>query len=220
MFEGLTLEHHWEWSWRYPVLRFDFSEGELPDRALLDATLQDQLRLNHERHSLVWREEPVHIGLARLVRSLCQTAGQPVVLLIDEYDKPILDNLATPEQARIMLESLRNFYSEFKSLDADLKFVLLSGVSTFSKVSLFSGLNNLKDITLDSRIATLCGYTQDELVTTFSDDLDGVDLEEVRRWYNGYNFMGEPVYNPFDILLFRVIASSNPTGSKPVCPPS
>ena len=202
LFEGLYLEQHWDWSRRYPVLRFDFSEGVLPDRALLDATLQDQLRLNGERYGLVWQEAPVHIGLARLVRDLRQAAGQPVVVLIDEYDKPILDNLATPEQARILREGLRNFYSVIKGLDAHLKFVLLTGVSKFSKVSLFSGLNNLEDITLDSRVATLCGYTHGELVVTYADWLDGVDLEEVRRWYNGYNFLGEPVYNPFDILLY------------------
>jgi hypothetical protein len=202
LFEGLYLEHHWDWSRQYPVLRFDFGEGVLPDRALLDATLQDQLRLNHERHGLAWQEAPIHITLARLVRNLREAAGQPVVLLIDEYDKPILDNLQNPEQARAMREGLRNFYSVIKSLDPHLKFVLLTGVSKFSKVSLFSGLNNLEDITLDPRAATLCGYTQDELTDAFADYLDGVDLAEVKRWYNGYNFLGEPVYNPFDILLY------------------
>ncbi len=202
LFEGLYLENHWDWSRQYPVLRFDFGEGVLPDRALLDATLQDQLRLNHERHGLLWQEAPIHITLARLVRSLNAAAGQPVVLLIDEYDKPILDNLSQPEPARAMREGLRNFYSVIKSLDPHLKFVLLTGVSKFSKVSLFSGLNNLEDITLDPRTATLCGYTHEELVSGFAEYLDGVDLEEVRRWYNGYNFLGEPVYNPFDVLLY------------------
>mgnify|MGYP001278012682 CR=1 FL=1 len=202
LFEGLYLENHWDWSRQYPVLRFDFSEGVLPDRALLDATLLDQLRLHHERYGLAWEEAPVHLALARLVRNLRQAAGQPVVLLIDEYDKPILDNLETPERARVMREGLRNFYSAIKSLDPHLKFVLLTGVSKFSKVSLFSGLNNLKDVTLDARTATLCGYTHAELTDTFADYLNGVDLDEVRRWYNGYNFLGEPVYNPFDILLF------------------
>jgi len=202
LFEGLYLENHWDWSRKYPVLRFDFSQGVLPDRALLDATLLGQLRLNHERHGLAWEEAPVHLTLARLVRNLRQAAGQPVVLLIDEYDKPILDNLKNPEQARAMREGLRNFYSVIKSLDPQLKFVLLTGVSKFSKVSLFSELNNLKDVTLDSRTATLCGYTQAELVSAFSEHLEGVDLVEVKRWYNGYNFLGEPVYNPFDILLY------------------
>ena len=202
LFEGLYLEHHWDWSRKYPVLRFDFSQGVLPDRALLDATLLGQLRHNHERHGLAWEEAPVHLTLARLVRNLRQAAGQPVVLLIDEYDKPILDNLKNPEQARAMREGLRNFYSVIKSLDPQLKFVLLTGVSKFSKVSLFSELNNLKDVTLDSRTATLCGYTQAELVSAFAEHLEGVDLVEVKRWYNGYNFLGEPVYNPFDILLY------------------
>ena len=202
LFEGLYLEHHWDWSRRYPVLRFDFSEGVLPDRTLLDATLLDQLWINSERYGLPWREEPVHLSLGRLVRNLRETAGQPVVLLIDEYDKPILDNLETPDRARAMREGLRNFYSVIKSLDPHLKFVLLTGVSKFSKVSLFSGLNNLEDLTLDPRVATLCGYTQAELVSAFADYLDGVDLAEVKRWYNGYNFLGEPVYNPFDILLY------------------
>jgi hypothetical protein len=202
LFEGLYLENHWDWSRKYPVLRFDFSQGVLPDRALLDATLLGQLRLNHERYGLAWEEAPVHIALDRLVRNLRQAAGQPVVLLIDEYDKPILDNLQNPEQARAMREGLRNFYSVIKSLDPHLKFVLLTGVSKFSKVSLFSGLNNLEDITIDPRVATLCGYTQAELVGAFAEHLEGVDLAEVKRWYNGYNFLGEPVYNPFDILLY------------------
>ncbi len=202
LFEGLYLEHHWDWTRKYPVLRFDFSEGVLPDRVLLDATLLDQLRFNHDRYGLAWEEAPVHIALARLVRNLREAAGQPVVLLIDEYDKPILDHLSEPALARAMREGLRNFYSVIKSLDPHLKFVLLTGVSKFSKVSLFSGLNNLKDVTLDPRTATLCGYTHAELVSAFAAHLDGVDLAEVKRWYNGYNFLGEPVYNPFDILLY------------------
>ncbi|NJM13615.1 MAG: AAA family ATPase [Synechococcaceae cyanobacterium SM1_2_3] len=201
LFAGLYLDDHWDWSRTYPVLRFDFSAGVLRDREELDATLLDQLRLNHQRHGLIWQEAPVHIALSQLVHNL-SAAGAPVVLLIDEYDKPILDNLTNPDVARVMREGLRNFYSVIKGLDAHLRFVFLTGVSKFTKVSLFSGLNNLKDVTLDPRTATVCGYTHEELLSAFADYLDGVDLEEVRRWYNGYNFLGEPVYNPFDILLY------------------
>ncbi len=201
LFTGLYLEKNWDWNQKYPVLRFDFSAGVLRNREELDATLLDQLRLNHQRHGLTWQEAPVHIALAQLVRNL-SAAGAPVVLLIDEYDKPILDNLTEPDVARAMREGLRNFYSVIKGLDAHLRFVLLTGVSKFTKVSLFSGLNNLKDVTLDPRTATVCGYTHEELLSAFAEYLDGVDLEEVRRWYNGYNFLGEPVYNPFDILLY------------------
>ena len=116
LFEGLYLEHHWDWTRKYPVLRFDFSEGVLPDRVLLDATLLDQLRFNHDRYGLAWEEAPVHIALARLVRNLRAATGQPVVLLIDESDKPILDHLSEPALARAMREGLRNFYSVIKSL--------------------------------------------------------------------------------------------------------
>ncbi len=89
-----------------------------------------------------------------------------------------------------------------KDADPYLKFCFITGVSKFSKVYLFSGLNNLEDITLSPSYATICGYTQEELESVFADRLKDVDLEEVRRWYNGYSFLGEPVYNPFDILLF------------------
>lgn len=101
-----------------------------------------------------------------------------------------------------MRDTLKNLYSVLKAQDAYLRFVLLTGVTKFSKVSIFSGLNNLEDITLDKRFATLCGYTEAELKTVFAAYLEDVDLADVRRWYNGYNFSGEPVYNPFDVLLY------------------
>ena len=97
---------------------------------------------------------------------------------------------------------MKNFYSVIKDTDEFVRFAFLTGVSKFSKVSLFSGLNNLEDITLDSRYATICGYTQSDLEREFSEYLPGCDLEEIREWYNGYNWLGEKVYNPFDILLF------------------
>ncbi len=202
LFEGLYLEHHWDWSQRYPVLRFDFGTGVLRFREELDQRIAAQLAEQARRCELLLERDGIASRFEELVLRLAEATGQPVVVLIDEYDKPILDNLETPDRARAMREGLRNFYSVIKSLDPHLKFVLLTGVSKFSKVSLFSGLNNLKDVTLDPRTATLCGYTHAELVNTFADYLDGVDLEEVRRWYNGYNFLGEPVYNPFDILLY------------------
>jgi hypothetical protein len=88
-----------------------------------------------------------------------------------------------------------------KGADAHLKFVLLAGVSKFSKVSLFSGLNNLQDITLDARWSALCGYTDHDVDTVFAPELPGLDRELIRTWYNGYNWLGESVYNPFDLLL-------------------
>jgi hypothetical protein len=130
------------------------------------------------------------------------TTASPVVVLVDEYDKPILDNIDHPERAAEIREGLKNLYSVLKAQDAHLRFVFMTGVTKFSKVSLFSGLNQLNDITLAPRFATLCGYTQQDLESTFGAHLEGVDWDEVRRWYNGYAFLGEPVYNPYDILLF------------------
>jgi hypothetical protein len=202
LFAGLYLENHWDWSRSYPVLRFDFSPGVLRCREELDQRITAQLDESAQRWSLTLTRDDIPSRFEELVLRLTETTGQPVVALVDEYDKPILDNLQSPEQARAMREGLRNFYSVIKRLDPHLKFVLLTGVSKFSKVSLFSDLNNLKDMTLDPRIATLCGYTENELTTTFAEYLDGIDLAEVRRWYNGYNFLGESVYNPFDILLY------------------
>jgi hypothetical protein len=123
-------------------------------------------------------------------------------VLIDEYDKPILDNIANKEMAAEARDLLRNFYSAVKGSDAHLRFVFITGVSKFSKLNLFSGLNNLTDITLSGRFATITGYTHADLQSVFHEYTEGVDLEEVRRWYNGYNYFGEPVYNPFDVLQF------------------
>jgi hypothetical protein len=124
------------------------------------------------------------------------------VVLVDEYDKPILDNIEHLERAAEVREGLKNLYSTLKAQDAHIQLVFMTGVTKFSKVSLFSGLNQLNDLTLDARFATVCGYTQADLETTFGAHLAGVDWARLKRWYNGYGFLGEPVYNPFDILLF------------------
>jgi hypothetical protein len=97
---------------------------------------------------------------------------------------------------------MRDFYTKIKENDRYLRFAFLTGVSKFSKVSLFSGLNNLEDISLNPDFGNVCGYTQLDLDTTFAPYLEGVDMEQVKRWYNGYNFLGDRVYNPYDILLF------------------
>ncbi len=202
LFTGLYLETHWDWERRHPVLRLDFGEGILSTTALLDATVALQLAECAQAYGVTLTQEPIHLRLHELIHALHARTSERAVVLVDEYDKPILDHLDRPEVALELREGLRNLYSVLKSQDAHLRFVLLTGVSKFSKVSLFSGLNNLKDITLDGRFATLCGYTQGELESAFADHLAGVDLAEVKQWYNGYNFLGEPVYNPFDVLLY------------------
>lgn len=121
------------------------------------------------------------------------------MVLIDKYDKPILDNTTNSAVALEMREGLKNLYSVLEGLDEHLKFVFLAGVSKFSKVSLFSGLNNLKDITLDARHSALCGYSDADVDTVFAPDLPELDRDEIRRLYNRYNWLGNSVYNPFDL---------------------
>ncbi|MEY6434301.1 AAA family ATPase, partial [Thioalkalicoccus limnaeus] len=129
------------------------------------------------------------------------THGQRTVVLVDEYDKPILDNLTNPDAARAIRDGLRSLYSVIKDSDAHIRFAFLTGVSKFSKVSLFSGLNNLRDITVSREYSALCGYTEIDLDQVFAPELAGLDRDQIRAWYNGYNWTGETVYNPFDLLL-------------------
>ena len=135
-----------------------------------------------------------------LIVQLHKKFQQPVVILVDEYDKPLLDALREPEVAKANRDFLRGFYGTIKDYDAHIRFSFLTGVSKFSKVSLFSGLNNLEDITLAPDFSTLCGYTDHDIDTVFGDELAGLDRDEIRSWYNGYNWLGAGVYNPFDIF--------------------
>lgn len=203
LFEGLYLENHWDWSKRHPVIRISFAEGRLFDAKGLEHHIHTEMEANagHLDVNVPERSEGVHIRFRRLIENAAEKYGQRTVVLVDEYDKPILDNLTEPEIARAMREGLRNLYSVLKGQDACLRFVFLAGVSKFSKVSIFSGLNNLYDITLSAEYATICGYTDNDIDTVFAPELGGLNREEIRNWYNGYQWLGERVYNPFDVLL-------------------
>ena len=203
LFSGLYIEDKWDWSVSYPVIKIDFASGVLQSRAQLDERIEALLIQNQKRLGIDCRK---HFDLAGYFEDLILQArekyGQKVVVLVDEYDKPILDNIEHPERAAEVREGLKNFYSVLKGQDAHLQFIFMTGVTKFSKVSLFSGLNQLKDITLDERYASICGYTQTDLETSFAEHLKDVNWQQLKGWYNGYQFLGESVYNPYDILLF------------------
>ena len=202
LFAGLAIHDHWDWSVLHPVLRLDFSSGTFTEPDDLQANLIDQLTAIERRSGVVAESATLPGRFARQLEGLHERSGQRVVVLIDEYDKPILDALEVPEVARANRDFLRGLYSTVKFADAHIRFTFITGVSKFSKVSLFSGLNNLKDITLDPRYSALCGYTEADLDTVFTPELPGLDREQIRDWYNGYSWRGdEKVYNPFDILL-------------------
>ncbi len=205
LFDGLIAETRWDWSRRHPVIHISFGGGVVADEAGLMQRIQYNLRRNRQALGLTRADDipPDDVAghFSDLIERAHASTGAPAVVLIDEYDKPLLDNLATPDTARRLREMLKNFYAVVKEADAHLRFVFLTGVSKFSKVSLFSGLNHLTDITLDPEYSALCGYTDKDVDTVFAPELPGLDREEIKRWYNGYNWRGESVYNPFDVLL-------------------
>lgn len=202
LFEGLYLFDNWEWGKVYPVVHIDFSEGVVESAEHLKKVILSKILKNASFHGINLKEELLERKLIELIEALRYRSGSKVVVLIDEYDKPILDKIEEPEEAKRIREVLKNLYSVLKPLDRYLKFVFITGVSKFSKVSLFSGLNQLQDITLSPRYATICGYTQEELEKVFSEEIRGEDLSAIRCWYNGYSFCGETLYNPFDVLLY------------------
>ena len=219
LFEGLAIHDRWDWSVRHPVLRLSFGSGHFKEPGYLHKEAMDQLQILEEESEVVAHHDAAPARFRHLIRTLHQRTGRPVAILVDEYDKPILDALDAPEVARANRDFLRGLYAVVKDCDAHIRFSFITGVSmslqpgsargypsheTASKVSLFSGLNNLKDITLNPRYSAICGYTEVDLDTVFAPELDGLNRDQVRDWYNGYSWRGEDkVYNPFDILCCR-----------------
>ena len=202
LFRGLDIHGRWDWSLRHPVVRLSFGGGNFKEPGYVHEDAMAQLDAIEEETSVAGRYETAPARLRHLIRTLHRRAGQRVVVLVDEYDKPILDALDVPETARANRDFLRGLYAIIKDCDAHVRFTFLTGVSKFSKVSLFSGLNNLRDITLDTRYSSICGYTDLDLDTVFAPELTGLDRDAIREWYNGYCWLGEDrMYNPFDILL-------------------
>ncbi|HLX54635.1 MAG TPA: AAA family ATPase, partial [Aquella sp.] len=206
LFKGLYLENNWDWGQTYPVIHFSFGgSSAYQSQETLVAIINNTLSQHAKHYDVNIDLNNYGIAFDQLIKALWDKHQTKVVILIDEYDKPILDVITDNVQARLNREILKGLYSWIKDNDAYIKFVLLTGVSKFSKVSLFSGLNNLNDISLNASYSDICGYTQAELEDAFKDFLVDVDKEQLKLWYNGYNFAGgekQKVYNPFDILLF------------------
>ena len=201
LFKGLYLEKNWDWGVKYPVISISFAAGTRTNKEQLHNGLKFILKQNANDYNLKLTETESSDQLSELIYKLNKKFKQNVVILVDEYDKPMLDNITKP-QAEILRNELAGFYSVLKDSERYLKFVFITGVSKFSKTSIFSKLNNLQDISLSGRYADICGYTQNDLETVFADYLHDVDLEMVKEWYDGYNFLGSNLYNPYDVLLF------------------
>ena len=173
LFKGLAVHEGWDWSVRHPVVRLDFGEGHYQRPDDLGTEVTDRLSLLEDEAGIAAHPESVPGRFGHMLRTLHARTGRRVVVLIDEYDKPILDALETPAVARANRDYLRGLYAVLKASDAHIRFSLMTGVTKFSKVSLFSGLNHLKDITLSPRYSTICGYTEADLDTVFAPELPG-----------------------------------------------
>jgi hypothetical protein len=209
LFKGLFVYNKWDWDKKYPVIKISFGGDVCQSSEHLEKTIAGLLQKNEKDNGVTAANKETIGNYFKFLIEACHDKYQmPVVVLVDEYDKPILDNITDEDTALSVRDTLRGFYSAIKDADEHIKFAFLTGVSKFIKMNLFSGLNNLTDITLDDRYATICGYTQADVETGFKEYLTllesnaPIDLVELAKWYNGYSFGGEPVYNPYDILLF------------------
>ena len=203
LFRGLDIHEHWDWSTTHPVVWLSFG-GKYGDPDEIEGEIIEQLESTERQYDLA--PAPASDTGPRRLRNILDRlhirTGQQVVVLVDEYDKPILDVLDDLDLARANRDYLRGFYGIIKDCAEHVRFVFVTGVSMFSKVSLFSGLNNLEDISLNPRYSTICGYTEDDIGRVFGPELEGLDREKIRTWYNGYDWRGgERVYNPYDVLL-------------------
>ena len=213
VFEGTWIENNWDWSKKNPVIHFSFDKMSYQSLGL-DVALIDAIK----EWAKIYKVRLVNQDVKSLFRELLEKVEKKhgkIALLIDEYDKPITDFLEFPpyELAKKNQDIMRQFYSVLKSAEPHLEFFFVTGISKFSKVSMFSELNNLKDITLHQDYTTIVGYTQSELEFYFDDYLQAIMkklaisradlLEKMRIWYNGFSWDGiNRVYNPFGTLNF------------------
>ena len=212
LFKGLAMERlEREWTC-YPVLRFDMSLGKHMEKATLERYLGDQLSTYEQMYRIEQSAIDSNIRLKRLIQTAYQQTGRQVVVLIDEYDAPLLDVVHEERDLKALRHVMRNFYSPLKACDPYLRFVFLTGITKFSQLSIFSELNNIKNISMDDTYAALCGITQEELLTTLSPYIDrfaeklNISREEtismLKQKYDGYHFCwpSPDVYNPFSLL--------------------
>ncbi|MEA1901748.1 MAG: AAA family ATPase [Thermodesulfobacteriota bacterium] len=201
-------DYAWE---KHPVVRIDFSKEKAENKDDLKGFILYQLKNIADKYGISLTRDKYYEAFDELLTQLSQI--NKVVVLIDEYDKPIIDNIENKELAIELREILKGFYTIIKACDEYIKFVLLTGVSKFSRAGVFSGLNNLKDISMDTRYSSLLGITREEMESSFKEYIDqfakteGVGkselIEKITCWYDGFCFSRncEKVFNPFSMLL-------------------
>ncbi len=212
LFEGLAIEKlEKEWN-EYPVLHFDLSKGKHMEKEQLNRYLLDIIEKQEARFDCKSNKIDVNIRLDDLINAVYQKTGKQVVVLIDEYDAPLLDVAHEKEKLDELRNTMRNFYSPLKGNESMLRFVFMTGITKFSQLSIFSELNNITNVSMDEPYAGICGITKEELLTQMSDDIDALaehlelsreeTIQELKDHYDGYHFTwpSPDVFNPYSLL--------------------
>ncbi|MDE5849945.1 MAG: AAA family ATPase [Muribaculaceae bacterium] len=212
LFKGLAVDNmDLDWT-PSPVFRFDFNAEDYSREDGLEQLLTGFLREYEKIYGLDHEDISISQRFKNLIRNACLKTGRKVVILVDEYDKPLQDIHEYEELFEKNLRLLKSFFGNLKSMDDYIRFAFITGVARFSKVSIFSDLNNLRDISMANEYADICGWTETELVENFRQGIESLaeereedfeqTLREMRSFYDGYLFApkGSRLYNPFSVL--------------------
>lgn len=212
LFKGLYIDSA-DWNWEpHPVLYLDLNNQQYKEENNLDILIEDFLSTREREYGLQPSQQDHSIRFAGLIRRMYETTGKGVVILVDEYDKPLVNNIHNRQRFEMYRDKLATIYSNFKSSADYITLVFLTGVSRFGKLSVFSGLNNIHDISFLPQYAAICGITEEELLSNFKHGIEELGEEScnsfdevvsmLKRWYDGYHFAEKSpdIYNPFSIL--------------------
>lgn len=212
LFKGLAIEKlEKEWT-KYPVLHFSLAGGKHMEKDQLVRYLLYILKVNEEKFGIVNDSPDPNVRMLNLIKTVYEQTGQKVVVLIDEYDAPLLDVVHEDTSLGVLREVMRNFYSPLKDSDRMLRFVFLTGITKFSQLSIFSELNNITNVSMHQEYAGICGITKEELLDKFDEDIDVLAgrlgltheqaLSKLKENYDGYHFTwpSSDIFNPYSLL--------------------
>ncbi|MEN3014880.1 MAG: AAA family ATPase [bacterium] len=202
LFEGLYLEKNWDWNQKYPVIYLNLNLKIFEFEHFLESILNVLYFQFEELEIPKIQSQDYMYVFQYLVKKTYEKYKKPVVILVDEYDSPIIENLHNLPEAIAIRNLLDGLYKSIRILDEYTNFVFLTGISKISRSSLFQALNQLRDISLSKEYSTICGFTEQEILTNFSHLITPNELEIIKHWYNGYSWSDQPLYNPYSILNY------------------
>ncbi|MDR0912035.1 MAG: AAA family ATPase, partial [Methanobrevibacter sp.] len=211
LFKGLYIYDKWDWSQNYPVLNMDMSGRVVRSPERFEASLNTLIDTIAKKEDIELLGNEVKDKFGQLIENISEKHGKKVVVLVDEYDFPIIDNMSNLDIAEANRETLSDFYQVLKTYDEYIRFIFLTGVSKFVKTSVFSKLNHLDDISIDSRYSSICGYREEDLKEHFSYYIKNLSesqkityddaIKRIKKCYDGYSWDGKHfLYNPSSII--------------------